>query len=386
MFFSRKLATGLAAVILVGGGCVAQEPESSSSVAPPVLSEQKEATVPPEKEQMAELPALQVGVLAPLSGDSFRDGESIRRAVQLAQKQFGLEKIAFVFEDSRCDTQKATDAMTKLVTKDSVVAVIGGVCLEDAAAAAEVAEENHVVMISPAVTASTLSDAGTFIFRTIPSDVSQAKFGANMMYQKGGRKLAILYTSDEYGIAFRETLEEAFPKAGGKVVASERVSPGLVSVKAQVAKIKAAQPDVLYIASKSAKTVAAVLQEKRNANLNIPVFGSEGAKSDEMIRHANGAAEDMTVSAVGKPSEPFVELYKKEVGLQPSMFAAQTYDAVQVLAVALRDGAKTGEEVRDALDSVSLAGVSGNIEFDQNGDISGTYDVFVVKKGVFEKE
>lgn len=384
MFLSRKLVTGLAAIVLLGGGCVAKQPETSTTTS--TAPQQKEATVPPEKGQMAELPEVKVGVMAPLSGSSKSQGEDMRRAVQLAQKELGLEKVEFIFEDSKCEGKAASAAITKLINTDTVVAVIGGVCPEATAAAASVAEQNKVVIISPATTASTLSDAGDFVFRTIPSDASQAVFAANLAYQKGARKLAVLHTSDDYGAAFSDVLKEAFPKLGGEVVASERVTPGLVSVKAQLTKIKAADPDGLYIISNSPTTAAAALKQVRDLNLNIRVFGSEGLKNDQVIAGAKGAAENLVVSSVSQGSDPFIELYKKEFGLEPGLFAAQTYDAVQILAVAFRDKARTGEEIRDALYGISLSGVSGRIEFDQKGDIQGSYNVFVVKDGAFEKE
>ena len=73
-------------------------------------------------------------------------------------------------------------------------------------------------------------------------------------------------------------------------------------------------------------------------------------------------------------------------GKEPGPFAAQAYDAFTVVAFAIEQGSKDRQDFLNNLGDADFSGVSGEIFFDENGDIEGSYEVYVVQGGSFVRE
>ena len=356
----RNVLVGAAALLLIGGGCAQQAVDNGGNG------------------DLSSEP-LKVGVMVPLSGDAASYGTSVRQGAELAVQELGLENVELVFEDSKCEGKDAAAAVSKLINIDGVDAIIGELCSGATLAAAPVAEGASKVMISPASMAPTVSDAGDYIFRTVPSDASQGLFGAQLAKDRGFERMAVLYTNDDYGVGFDAVLKERAPALGVSVVASEAVERKTVDLRTQLTKIKGANPDVVYIISISPDTAAAALKQIKELELNVAVIGSEGLKADEVVAGAQGGAEGLIVTAVSAGTEAFTAAHNAAYGADPGPFSAQSYDALHALVQA---HASEGE-LKDALYNVSFDGVSGPIAFDENGDIEASYQVFEVKDGAF---
>ena len=313
---------------------------------------------------------VKLGWMGPLSGDAASYGESIKRGVELAIDDSGLENIEITFEDSQCDASAAVKAVNKLISIDGVQTIIGEVCSGATLAAAPIAESSKVVLISASSTSPDITNAGDFIFRSVPSDALQGKFGAELVYNERHRKLAVLYSNEEYGLGFNNVLRENFQ---GEIVASEAVERGSTDLRTQLTKIKDSGADAIYIISNSPDTAAAALRQIKELGINSAVFGSEGLKSPEIA--SLNAAEGLIVTSVSFGTDDFTRKHRERYGIDPGPFAAQGYDAFIAIAMAIKKGAKTGEEIRDGLYETRFQGVSGNINFDTNGDVSGNYNV-----------
>ncbi|PIT92175.1 MAG: hypothetical protein COU08_03770 [Candidatus Harrisonbacteria bacterium CG10_big_fil_rev_8_21_14_0_10_42_17] len=326
---------------------------------------------------------VKVGFMGPLTGDVASYGESIRRAVEFAQKEFRTDMIELVYEDSHCDEKDAVNAINKLINIDGVVAIIGEVCSEATLAIAPIAEKAGVVLMSPASTNPSISKAGEYIFRTIPSDALQGDFGAKLVAQKRFKKLAILYSNEEYGLGFNNVLIKSFEEAGGEVVASEVFDRGATDLRTQLNNIKNAKADALYIISNSPDSTIAALKQVKELKLELALFGSEGLKNQDILEAAKEEAEGLVVTSVSGGTSSFVKRLEREYGKAPGPFAAQGYDAFLALASVIHSGAHSGSEIKDGLNTITFEGASGMVKFDEAGDVAGNYDVFVVQNGKF---
>ncbi|MCH7568301.1 MAG: penicillin-binding protein activator [Nanoarchaeota archaeon] len=322
---------------------------------------------------------VRIGFMAPLTGDAASYGESIKRGVELARKDSGLNNIEITFEDSGCEPKGAVNSINKLISVNRVQAIVGEVCSGATLAAAPIAERNDVVLISSSSTSPKITEAGDYIFRTVPSDALQGNFGAQLVYEKGYRKLAILYSNEEYGLGFNNVLVDRFQ---GQVVTSEAFERGASDLRTQLTKIKNSGADSIYIISNSPDSSIAALKQIKELGLNIKLFGSEGLKSADILE-AGSAAEGLILTTVSSGTTDFAENHKRVYGEEPGPFAAQAYDAFMAVAKAIKQGAKTGAEIKDALYDIEFNGASGRIEFDRNGDVSGNYNVFEVRGGKF---
>ena len=328
-----------------------------------------------------------IGFMGPLSGDAASYGQSVQRGVDLAKKDMALRNVAVVYEDSKCDGKDAATAIHKLIALNNVQAIIGEVCSGATLAAAPIVNENSVVLISSASTSPDLTPAGDYILRVIPSDALQGAFGAKLVKEKGYKTLAVLYSNEEYGVGFNKVLVEEFEKLGGNIVAQEAVERGNTDLRSSVTKIKNAKPEAVYLIANSPDTATAALKQLRELGVQAQLFGSEAFKDSAIIKAAGDAAEGLVFTSVSSGSPEFVESYMIEYGVPPGPFAAQGYDAFKALALAIKSGAETGVEIKEALKNVEFEGVSGSIKFDEHGDIAGNYEVYIVKEGnaVIEK-
>ncbi|MBI2449575.1 penicillin-binding protein activator [Candidatus Pacearchaeota archaeon] len=327
-----------------------------------------------------------IGVIIPLTGDAASYGASVKKGLELAKKELGLE-LELIFEDSKCDEAEAVNSINKLISSDKVNAIIGELCSGATLAAAPIAEQNNIVLISPGATSPDITSAGEYLFRTVPSDSFQGKFGAEIVYHRyGKRNLAILYSNENYDIGFNQVLKENFEKLGGKVVASEAFERNAVELRAQLTKIKNANPDAIYIISNEQDSAVAALKQIKELKIDTLIFGSEGLKGQYILDDAKDSAEGLIVISASSGTSGFIDKYKTKYDEEPGAFAAQGYDALQALSIALEQGAQTGEEIRDRLYELSFEGASGRIDFDNNGDVSGIYEIYKVKNGEFVRE
>lgn len=354
----KKVLGGSIAVLLMGAGCLSGGAGGGSSVV--------------------------IGVMAPLTGDAAVYGESTQRGVELALADSGLENtVTLAVQDSRCDAKDATNAVNSLINIDGTQAIVGELCSGATLAAAPVAEENEVVLVSPASTAPTVTEAGEYIFRVIPSDALQGAFGAELVAGDGYTRLAVLYVNDDYGTGFQQVLAEQFPSQGGTVVAAESFGAGDTDLRTQLTKIRAANPDALYIISNSPDAAIAGLKQVKELGLSVALYASEGLKSQDVVDGAAGAAEGMVVSSVSPGNEAFATAYTQAYGEAPGPFAAQAYDAMTAILDAVEAGATTGPQIQAFLDGYAFTGVTGELAFDENGDVAGVYEVSVVENGAF---
>ncbi|MDA2922699.1 penicillin-binding protein activator [Patescibacteria group bacterium AH-259-L07] len=324
-----------------------------------------------------------IGFMGPLTGDAASYGESIKRGLDLSVQDMNLAKVEVMYEDSKCEGKDAVNAINKLISINKVVAIVGEVCSGATLAAAPVANDNAVVLISSASTSPKLSEAGAYIFRTVPSDALQGNFGAQLVYDKGYRNLAILYSNEEYGIGFTTVLTQSFEGLGGEVVASESFERNATDIRTQLTKIKAEAPDALYIVSNSPASAVASLRQVKELGIKLALFGSEGLKSPDIVESAQEAAEGLVLTSVSSGTSGFIEKHRVAYETDPGPFAAQAYDAFFALGRAIEGGATTGEQIKDALFGIEFEGASGYIKFDQNGDVLGNYDVYTVQDGAF---
>jgi branched-chain amino acid transport system substrate-binding protein len=320
---------------------------------------------------------IKLGFMGPLTGDAASYGESIRKGVDLALGEANLKNVEIVYEDSKCEGKEAVSAINKLINIDGVSAIVGEVCSGATLAAAPIAETNNVVMISASSTSPKITKEGDYIFRTIPSDTLQGAYAARLITKDGKKKLAILYSNEEYGVGFSEVVKRAF---SGEVVASEAFERGATDLRTQITKVKSAKPDAILVISNSPDASVAALKQIRELRVvGAKIYGSEGLKGPEVAKTKE--AEGITVTSVTAGSFEFALKYQEEYNEEPGPFAAQAYDAMSAIARSIKKGASTGTEVKNELYSMSFEGASGTISFDLNGDVLGNYEVYQLKKG-----
>ncbi len=324
---------------------------------------------------------IKVGLMLPLTGDAAAYGIGAKKGVDLAFDNLKVKGVELVVEDSGCDGKTAVNAINKLINVEKVVAIIGELCSSATLAVAPIAEKSKVVLISPASTSPVIADAGDYIFRTVPSDAKQGVFAANLMKKEGVKKLAVLYPNEDYGKGFNGVLKKSFKGGGAKIVADESFERGSTDLRTQLTKIRAKKPDALFLISNSPNAAIAALRQIRELNLKVRLFGSEGLKS-KSISTATGA-DGLIITSVSPGTAAFNTSHEKKFGEAAGPFSAQAYDAYESIARAIEGGAKTGQEVKNALYKLNFNGAAGKVKFDKKGEVGANYGIYVVRNGEF---
>lgn len=326
-----------------------------------------------------------IGLIAPLTGENFRYGLGLERGILLAQKDLDLRNVEIIAQDTHCNPEDIDQAMKKLIEEDHVVAIIGEACSGATLRAAPHANNNQVVLISPASTSPQLTGIGDYFFRTVPSDLIQGEFAAKLVNARGFKKLAIIHSDEPYGQDFAAVLSENFDRLGGKITTSQAFTLGSIDLRPQLNRIKASNPDAVYIISNSLLSSAAIVVQAKEIGLKAQLFGSEALKDRDFLNNAGAAAENLIISSITEGTPDFRRKYQLAYQTEPILFSAQAYDAFYALGLALKQGNSTGPEIANFLRGVSFPGVSGQIKFSSNsGDLeTGEYSIYEVKDGTF---
>ncbi len=338
---------------------------------------------------------IKIGVLADLTGDYASVLRGGNRGAELAAEDLRTQQmpIELIVEDQKsCDNKETVTIVNKFTTLDHVHFIIGGTCSSTTLAAAPIAEASRTVMISPISSAPSVSKAGDYIFRTYISDKFRAAAAAELAYKLGKRKMALL--TDISNDAFVELSAGAKPKfeeLGGKVVAEEKTDKDTTDLRTQIVKIKEANPDVLMVITGPIGSATAAKQA-RELGLKVQLMAPvETVEDQQVIDIAGDAVEGLIYVMPGNPPQTlayqaleakYKQRYKEDT--MPS-YVAEAYDGVMlgIKAMQASDGSK--EDLKNKLYEVSKAytGVSGNVTFDSNGDVSKPVMYKQIKNGKF---
>ncbi len=338
--------------------------------------------------------AVKIGGVAPLSGPVAVYGVECKNGIDLAVEEINAAggingaKIVFICEDDEGDAAKSVNAYKKLVSKDKARIVIGSLTSGCTLAITQLAQAQKVLQIAPAATAPAITDAGNFIFRTCFIDPFQGRVGGKFAADNlGCKKAAILYDiGNDYSVGLMENFEKEFKAQGGSVVAKESYGTGDKDFNAQLTKIKAAKPDVVYLPDYYG-TVALIAKQLRAQGINTPIVGADGwdglteNAGDEVLNgyYSNHYAEDSTSPAVQK----FVKAFQKKYNKAPNSFAALGYDSVYMLKDAMLKAGTTkdSEKIRAAYESTNGDYVTGHITFDaKRNPVKSAVMIKLVKK------
>ncbi len=384
----RKIATFtfvLAALVLIVGfiGC-----ERVQQIAQPAI---------PQMEGIGG--EILVGAVYPITGRSSLAGSPVEYGIELAvseinNSQHSNVKIKLITEDGHSTVEGAVEAFNKLIHQDKVSIILGPGSSSQVQEAFPIAHQNQVVAISPSSAASGLSAISDFVFRTnLTTDVLIPN-GVRVTQEKlGYQKVATLF--DEIDLFSRTSdaeLRKALTDNGVEILTAESFQTEETDLSAQFTRIKASNPDVIFISS-TVGDISDILIQGRALGVpsDIP-FIVNLTLSRDLVSAAGDAAEGTITftswnSTADTPgNQTFVQNYNMKYGMEPNIWAAQFYAAVHILAKGIADAQSTDPKaIAAALAEIrDFDTILGPFSFNDVGD--AVYDpiVLIVKDGEFE--
>jgi branched-chain amino acid transport system substrate-binding protein len=321
-----------------------------------------------------------VGFYGDMTGNTATFGTSTRNGIDMAVEEINRDpplgkKLEIRGEDDQGKPEQANSAVTKLITQDNVVAVIGEIASTRSRAAAPVCQREKVPMISPASTNPAVTEVGDYIFRICFIDPFQGSVMAKFAYNNLKKKRAAILTDvkNDYSTGLTKFFEETYTGLGGQVVAKQSYSEGDTTFTAQLSSIKAANPDVLFIPGYY-NEVGTIARQARDLGLSIPLIGGDGWDSEKLFESSGNALKGGFFSNhyATDSKDPrvveFIKKYKaKYSGKLPDAMAALGYDSTKILAEAIkRAGSTDGLALRDAIAKTKdFPGVTGTITINE---------------------
>ena len=362
-----------------------------------------------------------LGVVLPLTGAYASYGEASLRGVLLAANVFGAEndtKIRVVVRNSDGDPSVAAAAVRNLAQLEDVVAIVGPLRSGSSEAAARVAEEEGVPLLTLTTRESIPQDRPhVFRLRTTPED--ELRYLVDHAFQNlGARRFAVLYPEDTYGRGMRDHFWHMVDERGGWMVAAAAYDPdstdfgepiremigySLLTRREQRAlaeredfvrrgrRLKPSENaalareiaeemigpegvklppvidfDALFIPDDYEQLKGLLPQLAFNDLRGVQLLGAGNWNNQELIDVAQEHVSGAVMSALFDPNsrfpfvEEFVTAYRSSFGVEPDAFSAQAYDAANIVLVQLARGFQTREAVREGiLRTQAYPGASG---------------------------
>jgi branched-chain amino acid transport system substrate-binding protein len=360
---------------------------------------------PAKKEAKAAAPAeevVKIGHVAPLTGGIAHLGKDNENGAKMAIDEIngagGLKvgdktfKLELTAEDDKADPKEGTLAAQKIVDSGAV-AVVGHLNSGTSIPASKIYSDASVTQISPSATNPKLTEQGfKTTFRVVANDNQQGGVLANYAAtEMKAKTIAIIDDRTAYGQGLADVVEKVSKEKGVKVVAREFTNDKATDFNAILTKVRAARPDVVMYGGMDA-TAGPMAKQMKQLGIKAPMLAGDGVCSPEFIKLAGDAASVLTCSMAGEAveklakGEEFKQKYKAKFNAEVQVYSPYSYDAVYVIAEAIKRAGKADRaSITAAMPATNYTGLTGTIAFDEKGDIkNGAISMFKVKEGKLE--
>lgn len=372
---------------------------------------------------------LKIGTLLPITGDLSPFGSSMQDSASLLVKTVNgcggvlNQPVQLISEDDQSNPSVGAAAMSKLAEVDRVAGVIGAGGSAVSSAAIDIAVRNQVVQISPSSTSPVFTERAKkgdfkgFWFRTAPPDTFQGQALAKLASNKGYKSISVLAINNDYGKGLVQSFIPAFEATGGKIANKANQTyyqPQSSTFDSEVSAAFRGNPNAVILVGypETGSIIVRTAYQQGLLGKQTQLLMTEGMK-DPKIAQLSGkdSAGKFIVSGVigtapnttGPAVKEFRDRYQTAYNRTPSVFDPNTWDATALLVLAaeaakstsgaeIKDKIRTvanapGQEVSDVCQALSLIrqgkdinyqGASGKVDFDAQGDVIGSYDVWTI--------
>ena len=351
--------------------------------------------------------AIKVGAIFAVTGPaSFLGGPEARSAemaVARINREGGIngEQVELIVKDSAGSPEKAVSFAKQLIEEERVVAIIGPSTSGESMAVKKIAEDGRTVLISCAAAEVIVDPVARYVFKTPQKDSFAARKIFAEMQRQSITTIAVASGNDGFGKAGKEQLEKLAPEFSIRLALSETYDSKATDLSALVAKMKANPAIQAMVNWSVAPAQAIIAKNMRQANWRVPLFQSHGFGNIRYAEAAGAAAEGiifpcgLLLVAESLPDEhpqkALLMQYKTEYETlhkeQASAFGGYAYDALNMVAAAVRSAGTDRARVRDAVEGLkNFSGVGGVFSFspeDHNGLDIDSFAMMTVKDGRF---
>jgi branched-chain amino acid transport system substrate-binding protein len=352
---------------------------------------------------------IKVGAILSLTGNYAGLGGPEKNALELQVKEIndagGINgrPIDLIIEDDGTDEAKAVSAASKLIEQDQVVAILGATGTGQSMAIRGDVDRAGIPEISMAGGTAITGTFDKLVYQTPWSNTLVVPFVLQHIKDLGHTKVALLSSADGYGKDGKAIILAEAPKAGVSIVSDQTFNPGDTDFSAQLTKMKSSGADAMLMWT-AGKDAANIMKTSKDLGISQPWFGGSGQARTEFPAGAGDAAEGFqfgtgksllpetwgTDSEQYKVVSDFASRYKAAYGTDPDIFAGHAFDAINILAAALKstkgdtDPAKLNSAVEATKGLVGFGGTFNYSPTDHNGLTRDDLTMYVIKGGTWQ--
>jgi branched-chain amino acid transport system substrate-binding protein len=336
--------------------------------------------------------AYNIAVSVPI-GTEETSAKEILRGVAQAQSTInqrgGINNVPLkvVIVNDNNDPQTAEQVAQELVENNDILGVVGHFSSGMTLASAPIYQKNKLVVISPSSTAVEISNAGDYIFRTVPSDrFTSSALAQYFLDRLKLHQAAIIYNSQSaYSRSLQETFSTDLASNGGEVVTEVDLSENNFNPAETLTTVQEQGAEALVLLNDSTTVDRAYLLMQLN-NRKLPLLGGDSLYRPQTLQIAGKTAQGLVVAvpwhALGSPNTEFPAAARRLWGGDVNWRTAMAYDATQALAEGLaKNPSRSGIQVTLSQPSFNVLGASGSIKFLKSGDRNAAVQLVEVQPG-----
>ncbi|HEX9402525.1 MAG TPA: ABC transporter substrate-binding protein [Anaeromyxobacter sp.] len=320
---------------------------------------------------------VKVGFINTMTGAEAPIGENLTNGVDLALEDLAKKgvKVTLVKQDDTGKPDKAMGAMEQLATGDEVAAIVGPYTSANANAVAKLAEQYKVPQVVPAAAKEEITRQGyKYVFRlNAPAhQYAQSLLDAALSLGKP-KSIAFVYESTDFGNSVSAAGKEYAKAKGLQIVGDEAYQKGAADYRSTLTKMKAANPDLVFMVSYVADAIL-LMRQSREVGLRPQAFLGGGAgfdtaqfESEKDISTNVFSVTQWTPESSSGATE-FATRYRAKFGKKPTYHAACAYASMMIVGEVATKAGGNREKIREALDAGAWSGIMGEVKFaDVNG-------------------
>jgi branched-chain amino acid transport system substrate-binding protein len=315
---------------------------------------------------------VKIGFINSITGPEAPIGENLTNGVDMAVEDLKKQGIA-VTVVKQDDTGKPQVAMSALETLEAeqVAALVGPYTSANANAVAKLAEQYKIPQVIPAAAKEEITRQGyknVFRLNAPAQQYARSLLDAALSYGKP-KSIAFVYEATDFGNSV-SAAGKAYAQAKGlQIVGDEAYQKGAADYRSTLTKMKAANPDLVFMVSYVADAIL-LMRQSREVGLKPQAFLGGGAGFDtaqfegEKDISTNVFSVTQWTPESSKPATEFAERYKAKYGKKPTYHAACAYAAMMIVGEVAAKAGGNRDKVREALDAGSWNGIVGTVKFE----------------------
>jgi len=323
--------------------------------------------------------SIKVGIVLPLTGAQAKFGEIEKRSFEMAAEEINGQggvngkKLELLFEDDTGRPDVGRAAIEKLISRDKVPVLTGGYSSSVTQAATAVAQQFKVPFLVTTGSADDITEKGyEYIFRINPTSSEYFNPFESLLKKVGGIKtMALLYENTQFGQSSAKDVDASAKSMGIDVVVREGYQAGAIDFKPLLSKVKAKNPDIIYMVSYVMDAALLMVQSKEldinpkmfaggGAGFTLPEFQQRAGAAAEYVYSATLWTEDVPYPGAREYYEKYVKRFKSET----EYHGAEAYASMYVVADALKRAKSiTPRDIREALAATDMMTAFGPVKF-----------------------